>query len=278
MKQRNFGGILLVLSALIWGCGLVAQKNGMDHLGPFAFTSIRFILGGISLLPLVWFMDRKRTKPAAAGFDAGSHVPKDYDIKTIIKGSAVCGFVLGMIAFFQQIGISYTTVGKAGFITGLYIIITPLLERIGGKRVQRTVWISAVIGVIGLSLLTLSSGIDSLTLGDILMLGGAFSAALHIIVIDRWVKKIDSVKLSCFQFLFAGVIFIPLAVIFETTTIDAVLDCAVPILYTGLLSCGVDTPYRPSASSIRRRARHRCCFRWKPCLPSLRECYSWMKS
>lgn len=231
-KNSSIGKVFLVLSALIWGCGLVAQKNGMDYLGPFAFTAIRCSLGGVSLLPLVWIMERKKSTSVK------SSNPKPSRAVTF-KASVICGLALAAIILFQQTGISYTTVGKAGFITGLYIIITPILERVLGKQISKNVWISAAIGLIGLAMLTLSGGIEGLTAGDVLMLGGAFSAAVHIIVIDKWVRYVDSVKLSCYQFLVAGVLYIPLAVIFETTTWEAVVSCAVPILYTGLLSCGM---------------------------------------
>ena len=247
MKKSNWGRILLILSTMIWGCGLVAQKSGMDYLGPFWFTAIRCTLGGLSLLPLVYFAGKRRTK--AAGFDAGCEgvagegsLPdkkEKADRKTTVKASLICGLALSALIFFQQVGISYTSVGKAGFITALYIIITPLLERLLGKRISKYIWISVVIALAGLSMLTLSSGIEKLTIGDFLMLCGAFANSVQILAIDKWVQKVDSVKLSCYQFLVVGAVNLPLALIFETFSWEAVIAGAVPIIYAGIFSCGI---------------------------------------
>ena len=247
MKKSNWGRILLILSTMIWGCGLVAQKSGMDYLGPFWFTAIRCTLGGLSLLPLVYFAGKRRTK--AAGFDAGCEgvagegsLPdkkEKADRKTTVKASLICGLALSALIFFQQVGISYTSVGKAGFITALYIIITPLLERLLGKRISKYIWISVVIALAGLSMLTLSGGIEKLTIGDFLMLCGAFANSVQILAIDKWVQKVDSVKLSCYQFLVVGAVNLPLALIFETFSWEAVIAGAVPIIYAGIFSCGI---------------------------------------
>lgn len=233
---------------MIWGCGLVAQKSGMDYLGPFWFTAIRCTLGGLSLLPLVYFTGKRRTRAAgfvkgcegAAGDKPGHTDRKEKaDRKTTLKASLICGLALSALIFFQQVGISYTSVGKAGFITALYIIITPLLERLLGKRISKYIWISVVIALAGLSMLTLSGGIEKLTIGDFLMLCGAFANSVQILAIDKWVKKVDSVKLSCYQFLVVGAVNLPLALIFETFSWKAVVAGAVPIIYAGIFSCGI---------------------------------------
>lgn len=229
MKKSNWGRILLILSTMIWGCGLVAQKSGMDYLGPFWFTSIRCTLGGLSLLPLVYFAGKRRLPDEKERSDR----------KTTVKASLICGLALSALIFFQQVGISYTSVGKAGFITALYIIITPLLERLLGKRISKYIWISVVIALAGLSMLTLSGGIEKLTIGDFLMLCGAFANSVQILAIDKWVQKVDSVKLSCYQFLVVGAVNLPLALIFETFSLEAVIAGAVPIIYAGIFSCGI---------------------------------------
>ena len=229
MKKSNWGRILLILSTMIWGCGLVAQKSGMDYLGPFWFTAIRCTLGGLSLFPLVYFAG-KRSLPDKK---------EKADRKTTVKASLICGLALSALIFFQQVGISYTSVGKAGFITALYIIITPLLERLLGKRISKYIWISVVIALAGLSMLTLSGGIEKLTIGDFLMLCGAFANSVQILAIDKWVQKVDSVKLSCYQFLVVGAVNLPLALIFETFSWEAVIAGTVPIIYAGIFSCGI---------------------------------------
>ena len=238
MSKSTTGRLLLILSTMIWGCGLVAQKSGMDYLGPFWFTAIRCTLGGISLLPLVYISGKRRTESTDSD-SAGASEKRKADRKTTAKASVICGLALSALIIFQQVGISYTSVGKAGFITALYIIITPLLESFMGKRISRYIWISVVIALIGLSMLTLSGGIEKLTLGDFLMLCGAFANSVQILAIDKWVRKVDSVKLSCYQFLVVGLVNLPLALIFETISLEAITAGAVPILYAGIFSCGI---------------------------------------
>lgn len=237
MKKSSLGRLLLILSTMIWGCGLVAQKSGMDYLGPFWFTAIRCTLGGLSLLPLVYFAGKRRTK-SSPGENAAGSSGRNADRITTAKASLICGLALSALIFFQQVGISYTSVGKAGFITALYIIITPLLERLFGKRISKYIWLSAVIALAGLAMLTLSKGVESLTLGDFLMLCGAFANSVQILAIDKWVKKVDSVRLSCYQFFVVGALNLPLAIIFETVSWEAIVSGAVPILYAGIFSCG----------------------------------------
>lgn len=230
MKRSAKGNLLLFMAALIWGCALVAQKAGMSHLGPFGFTAIRCTLGGVVLLPLIWSLDRKKSeeeKSNEAGF------------KETIIGSVVCGLVLTSLILFQQFGLPYTTVGKAGFITALYILLTPVMGIFLGKKAGKNLWFGVVIGLGGMYMLCLYEGVSSLTFGDLMMLCAAIMAAAHIHVIDHFVQKIDPVKLSAYQFIFTGIICIIPMFIFEDISIEAIVDCAVPILYAGLISCGV---------------------------------------
>lgn len=230
MKHSAKGNTFLLLTALVWGCGLVAQKAGMFHLGPFGFTAIRCTLGGIAILPLIAFLDRRKTDEQKAQ-EAGT-------ARTIV-GSVVCGLVLTGLILFQQFGLPHTTVGKAGFITALYILITPVMGIFLGKKVGRTLWIGVAIGLAGMYFLCLYGGASGFTFGDLMMLGAAVFAAGHIHVIDHFVQTVDPVKLSAYQFIFTGLICVIPAFVFEEVTWEAVVSCAIPILYAGLFSCGV---------------------------------------
>ena len=230
MKRSVKGNLFLFMAALIWGCALVAQKAGMSHLGPFGFTAIRCIMGGLVLLPLIWHLDRKKTAEEKAQ-EAGR--------KETLIGSVVCGLVLTSLILFQQFGLPYTTVGKAGFITALYILLTPVIGIFLGKKAGKNLWIGVVIGLAGMYMLCLYEGASGLTFGDLMMLGAAVMAATHIHVIDHFVQKIDAVKLSSYQFIACGLVCVIPMFIFEEISWDAVIDCAIPILYAGLISCGV---------------------------------------
>lgn len=230
MKRSVRGNMFLFMAALIWGCALVAQKAGMSHLGPFGFTAIRCTMGGIILLPLIWYLDRKKI-PEEKAQEAGK--------KETIIGSVVCGLVLTSLILFQQFGLPYTTVGKAGFITALYILLTPVMGIFLGKKAGKNLWIGVIIGLSGMYMLCLYEGVSGLTFGDIMMLGAAVMAAAHIHVIDHFVQKIDAVKLSSYQFIVCGLVCVIPMLIFEEISIAAVIDCLIPILYAGLISCGL---------------------------------------
>lgn len=226
MKKK--GTVFLIVAAAIWGFALIAQKEGMTHLGAFSFTSIRCLLGGVSMLPLVWFLSRK----SADGTVSASE-------KLSWKAAFQCGFFLTCLMLLQQFGLPHTSVGKAAFITALYIPITPILERLTGKKVSKYVWISAGIALVGMYLLCFTGGLSGFNIGDIFMLGAAFAASLQMLAVDKWVKQVDAVKLSCYQFLVVGLICLPLALIFEPFTWEAIRATAMPILYAGLCSCGL---------------------------------------
>lgn len=230
MKRSAKGNMLLFMAALIWGCALVAQKAGMSHLGPFGFTAIRCTLGGIVLLPLIWNIDRKKCAEEKA---------REVGTKKTFIGSVCCGLVLTSLILFQQFGLPYTTVGKAGFITALYILLTPVMGIFLGKKAGKNLWIGVVIGLGGMYMLCLYEGVSSLTFGDLMMLCAAVMAAAHIHVIDHFVQEIDPVKLSSYQFIVAGIVCIIPMFIFEDISIEAIVDCAIPILYAGIISCGL---------------------------------------
>lgn len=230
MKRSTKGNLFLFAAALIWGCALVAQKAGMSYLGPFGFTAVRCTLGGLVLLPLIWRIDRKKTEEEKS---------REAGLKETLAGSAWCGVVLTLLILFQQFGLPHTTVGKAGFITALYILLTPVMGIFMGKKAGKSLWVGVVIGLCGMYMLCLYEGISGLTFGDLMMLGAALMAAAHIHVIDHFVQRIDPVKLSAYQFIFSGLICVVPMFVFEDITVKAIIDCAVPILYAGLISCGL---------------------------------------
>lgn len=233
MKNRNLlGTIELLIATFIWGSTFVAQSAGMDYVGPFTFLFVRFIIGAIVLLPLIAVRNVSAKKSAAyRPFTTA-------DKKKLVSGGVVCGCFLFVAAALQQIGIIYTTVGKAGFITTLYVIFVPLFGLFLGKRPSANVWISVVLAVVGLYLLCMTEGL-TLSLGDTLVLLCALCFTGHIMAVDKVVAYADPIKLSCVQFLTVGILsFVP-AVVFENPSIDNILAAWLPILYAGLLSSGV---------------------------------------
>lgn len=232
-KQRAVSNLLLLLTACIWGVAFVAQSVGMDYLGPLTFNFVRFLIGGIVLLPVIWFLDKKKKQDEV-------QTPEEAQAKRRYTwiGGICCGLVICSASLFQQFGIQYTTVGKTGFITALYIIIVPLLGIFLRKKVKLLVWISAGIAVVGFYLLCMTDSF-SLSKGDFLVLICAFLFSIHILVIDYFSPKGESVKISCIQFLVSSVICGAGAFLFETPTLANILAAYVPLLYAGVLSCGV---------------------------------------
>ena len=220
--------ILLVLTALIWGCAFVAQSVGMDFVGPFTFNMARFLIGAIVLLPVIWFMDRQRKTSAEKG--AGQ--------KTLIIGGICCGIALAVASTLQQWGILFTTVGKAGFITAMYIVIVPLLGIFIGKKVRPLIIGCVAIAVVGFYFLCMTESLR-LGLGDFLVLLCAIAFSIHILVIDHFSPKVDGVKMSAIQFLTAAIISAVPTLLWEQPVFTEILQAWQPVLYAGVMSCGV---------------------------------------
>lgn len=220
--------ILLVLTALIWGCAFVAQSVGMDYVGPFTFNMARFLIGAIVLLPVIWFMDRQRKTGAEKG--AGQ--------KTLIIGGICCGIALAVASTLQQWGILFTTVGKAGFITAMYIVIVPMLGIFIGKKVRPLIIGCVAIAVVGFYFLCMTESLR-LGLGDFLVLLCAIAFSIHILVIDHFSPKVDGVKMSAIQFLTAAIISAVPTLLWEQPVFTEILQAWQPVLYAGVMSCGV---------------------------------------
>lgn len=227
-KKALRSSLLLFLAAFIWGVAFVAQSVGMDYMGPFSFNGARFLMGSLVLVPLVLYR-RKFLKGEERNF--GSR-------KTTLTGGICCGLALCSAALFQQFGILYTTVGKAGFITTLYIIIVPIMGIFLKKKIPGKVWLAAVIAMAGMYLLCMSEGLK-LSKGDRFVFICAILFSIHILVIDYFSPKADGVELSCLQFFTAGVICSILALVFEKPVLSNFVDGIIPLAYAGIMSSGV---------------------------------------
>ena len=234
MKQMK-NNVLLVLTALIWGCAFVAQSVGMDYVGPFTFNAVRCVIGALVLIPVIILMDQGAKK---SGLTPEEMKARRGDTKTLLTGGICCGLALGIASSLQQWGILFTTVGKAGFITAMYIVLVPLFGIFLGKKVRPFIWICVVLAVAGLYFLCINETFR-LNKGDFLVILCAICFTIHILVIDHFSPKVDGVRLSAIQFLVAGILCgIPM-LIWEHPEISAVLAAWQPILYAGVMSCGV---------------------------------------
>lgn len=223
------GSILLLIAALVWGVAFVAQSAGAEVVGPFTFLSLRSFLGGIVLLPFVLI------KPKTAQTSAA---PKTGGTGVLLVGGVLCGTVLCIASYLQQVGIAYTSVGNAGFITAMYILIVPLLGLFLKKKVPFKLWICIGIAVVALYLLTIKDGF-TISKGDLLVMLCAVVFSVHILLVDHFSPRVDGVKLACLQFFVEGVLALIPMLIFERPTMDAVLSAWLPIAYAGVLSSGV---------------------------------------
>lgn len=224
--------LILLLTATIWGIAFVAQSVGMDYVGAFTFNSVRSIIGGIVLLPVIFFLDKR--KPACTLSEAEQKKQK----KTLLTGGICCGILLCLASNFQQVGIQYTTVGKAGFITACYIILVPIFGLFLKKKCSSYIWVAVVLTVIGLYLLCINEGF-SIGKGDFLIVICAILFSFHILTIDHFSPLTDGVKLSCIQFFVCGILSGIPALLLENPQISSILAAWMPILYAGVLSCGV---------------------------------------
>ncbi len=230
MKHKNFSGApMLLLAAMIWGGGFVAQSVSTDFLGPFTFNAARYAIGALVLIPIILFSDK---------MDPGRPAHMSWNNPKLWIAGALCGFFLFLAASFQQAGMQYTTVGKAGFISTLYVVLVPLVSILLGKRPSPLIWLCIGLSLVGLYLLCMS-GNSAINIGDLLMLIASFGFTLHILVIDRFVLSVDGVKLSFLQFLFNAVFSLIAAFLFEAPAVSNLAAAWVPLFYAGVLSCGV---------------------------------------
>lgn len=229
--KRLRGNLLLILTAIIWGAAFVAQSVGMDHVGPFTFLCTRSILGGVVLLPVIFFREKKARRE-----NTQPHMKKH----TLPLGGILCGVALFVASAFQQIGLQETTAGKAGFLTAMYMIFVPIAGLFFHKKPAKKTWFAVLIALVGMYLLCLwEGGFQNINRGDILELICALCFTGHILVIDHFTDKVDGVKMSCIQFFVCGILAGIFMFLLEIPSRDAILSAAVPILYAGILSSGV---------------------------------------
>ncbi len=252
--------LLLLLAASIWGVAFVAQSEGMKNVGPLTFNGIRNLLGAAVLVPVIIFMSKGKKKSAenknhsAENTVTGNRITaKGIAAKTkiLILGGICCGMALCVASTLQQIAIQDTDVGKAGFITAMYIVLVPVLSLVLRKKSPVWVYLSVIIAFVGFFVMCMNftvkfvgilptiSGDFSLGKPEILLILSALVFSVHILVIDYFSPKTDGVKLSCIQFLVCGLINTVIMFIFETPTMENIWSARIPILYAGAMSCGV---------------------------------------
>ncbi|MFR7417102.1 DMT family transporter [uncultured Megasphaera sp.] len=228
------GTIFLLITALIWGSAFVAQSIGMDYIGPFTFSAARDVIAMIVLMPVILLFTDKR--------EDGTYPPIWQQLKPdaiTLTGGAWCGLTLGIADTLQQVGISMTTAGKAGFITAIYIVLVPLMGFFIGRRVRRIIIVCVALAMIGFYFLCINGDFE-IAFGDLLVFFCAIFFSLHILVIDHFLlKKAHSIKLSWVQFFIAFLFSAALTVLFESPTVSMLWDAKWPILYAGGLSSGV---------------------------------------
>lgn len=246
-KLRNT--FFLFLTAMIWGAAFVAQSVSMDYIGPFTFICLRSVIGGLFLIPVIIVLDGIRKKSQNESADVVNsenilHIETEekqrlsWKNKQLIEGGIVCGIFLFFANCFQQTGIQYTTVGKAGFITTFYIIIVPLIGLFFKKYCGILTWIGVVIALAGLYFLCITQKL-TIQRGDALILCCSVLYAGQILAIDHYNSFVDGVKMSCIQFLTGGILGAVFMLLFENPSIAMILSAAGPILYTGIMSTGV---------------------------------------
>ncbi len=218
--------ILLFLTAIIWGFAFVAQRVGAEYVGAFTFNGIRFLLGTISLVPVILVFEKEK-------FD------KDKFKNTLISG-VLAGVVLFIASTLQQFGVEITgSAGKAGFLTGLYIVLVPLIRFIMGKKTSVLTFFGAVFAVVGLFFLCMTGNEISFGIGDIVLIIGAFFWAGHILVVDKFVNNVSPLKFSMTQFFVCGFLSLVFALFTEDIELSAIQSAGIPILYGGFMSVGV---------------------------------------
>lgn len=235
-SKKLLGPVILISAAVIWGLSFVFQSEGSD-IGSFTFNGIRMLVGSIVLLPFILINGRKEKKKQIV-----APTPEEKKKKNLkdLKGILIVGLFLFAGSNLQNAAFGYIEVGKVGFITALYMILVPILGLFLKKRPSFIVWIAVGIGLVGLYFLCMGSGATlSFGKGEMLTLICAFCFAGHILSIDKFASEIDCVKLSCGQFFITGVLSVICMFIFEDPDIHAILGKTVPILYTGIMSCGV---------------------------------------
>ena len=228
MLKKYKGDIILIIAAIVYGSGLVAQSEG-NSLGPWTFSALRFLLGALVLLPIALYVRSKKSPEEKA---------QEMSVKEMLPGVLIVALDLVLMVICQQYALIYTTVGKAGFITSLYVIGVPIAGLLFLKRrIRKRIWIAAIISVIGFYFISLTGGFEALNRGDLLLLIGAGTCVVFVYLMEYFAKRAEACMFTCLQFLFTGLFCIPGALIFESCTMEMVNGAIIPILYAGIGIC-----------------------------------------
>lgn len=225
-SQALRADLLMLITAMIWGSAFVAQRLGMDNIGPFLYTGLRFALACLALLPVLALLQRRQQRPVA---------PLN---RNLLIGGVIMGLALSLGINLQQVGLLFTTVTNSGFITGLYVIVVPILGLLIGQRSSAGIWLGASLAVVGMFLLSVGEGF-TVAAGDWLQLAGAFVWGIHVLLVGFFASRHDPLRLAFIQFATCAVISLLLAGIFETATLEGILQAAPAILYGGLFGVAV---------------------------------------
>lgn len=233
MTKKIFANIALFLTALIWGLSFVAQRAGMEYVGPFTFNAVRSFIGGLSLIPVISIVKLMQPDTRTKEIRHEQHI-------MLAKAGFLCGFALFLAMTIQQICMTSVPAGKAGFICALYIIYVPIIAMLFlGQKLAKNVICSVILAVIGLYLLCFKKDCGCFSYYDILLLISAFFYGVHILVVNYFSEKVNPVKASCIQFFVVGLLSIPFMFIMETPTIANIIACKLPLFFAGVLTCGV---------------------------------------
>jgi drug/metabolite transporter (DMT)-like permease len=217
----------MLITAMIWGSGFVAQMAGMDHIGPFLYSGLRFALGSLCLLPLVLWRSRREQMPAEPFLTRG-----------LLIGGGLMGLALALGINLQQVGLLFTSVTNAGFITGLYVIVVPLLGLLIGHKTGLGTWLGALLAVVGMFLLSVGDNFQ-VSSGDWLQLIGAFVWGGHVVLVGMFAGRHDVIRLAFLQFVTCSVVSLLLALCFETWQWEAILAAGPAVIYGGVIAVGI---------------------------------------
>ncbi len=219
----------MLLTALVWGVSFISQSKGVETISPLAFNGIRSMLGGLVLLPVIALLDFNKKRKGQPIYKIN---------KELLAGGIVCGVLLCLASTLQTAGMVYTSPGKAGFITALYMVIIPIIGLLTGKKPRPVILLSVMIAIVGLYLMCIDSKF-TINKGDIMIFICAFLFAGHILAVDYFSPRVDGVKLACLQFFVCGMINLICMFFLEVPKLSDILDCSIAIGYSGIMSCGV---------------------------------------
>lgn len=236
-KMRILGPLMLLLTALLWGIAFVAQSVGTEQAGPFTFNGVRTIIGAFCVLPVALILRRSKEKKLSAPKTAQE---KKRDNKLLAKAGVLCGVVLFFATNLQNCAFEYTDAGKIAFITSLYILFVPVFGLVFlRKKVRAILWPCFAVGLVGMFLLCMGEASHGINKGDLLTIACSVVFAVHILVVDQYVDRVDPVMMSCIQFFVSGVLTMICAFLFEDPNLEVIRACLGAILYAGVCSSGI---------------------------------------